>query len=257
MNEENLINYYNKFNEDKRLLRRHGQVEFITSMKYIHDYLKDGFKVLDIGAGTGRYSINLSNEGYDVTAVELVKHNIRVIESKCNSVKTVLGNAINLSMFDDNSFDLTLLFGPMYHLISKEDKVKALLEAKRVTKKNGVIMVMYCLNDFAVLKHGFIDGYINECVKNNEIDSNFYVTPRDTDLYSMVTLDDINDLNKCACLERIKVVSAEGPTEYIRSVINKMDDTTFDLFIRYHLSTCERLDLIGAGRHALDILKNN
>ena len=74
--------YYNKFNEEKRLDSRHGQVEFITSMKYIHKYLgileesgkeKQDIKLLDLGAGTGRYSVPLAEEGYDVTAVELVK----------------------------------------------------------------------------------------------------------------------------------------------------------------------------------------
>lgn len=86
MNERELVNYYNKFNEDKRLSRRHGIVEFETAIKYINMYLsnfKDA-KILDVGAGTGRYSMYFSNLKYDVTAVELVKHNLRVLE------KTVL-----------------------------------------------------------------------------------------------------------------------------------------------------------------------
>ena len=48
-----LENYYGKFCEDKRLLSRHGQVEYTTSMKYIHKYLKPEDRILDIGAGTG------------------------------------------------------------------------------------------------------------------------------------------------------------------------------------------------------------
>jgi hypothetical protein len=59
---EKLTNYYNKFNEDKRLDSRHGQVEFITSMKYIHKYLNKNDKIIDIGAGTGRYSIPLKKK---------------------------------------------------------------------------------------------------------------------------------------------------------------------------------------------------
>ena len=56
MNEENLIEYYNKFNEDKRLTTRHGLVEFYTGIKYIEKYLKNfnNPKIIDIGAGTGR-----------------------------------------------------------------------------------------------------------------------------------------------------------------------------------------------------------
>ena len=99
MNEQELINYYNKFNEDKRLNSRHGQVEFITTMHYIHEFLKDKkeAKILEVGAGCGRYSIALANESYDVTALELVKHNLRVIEKKSDKVHAILGNAIDLS----------------------------------------------------------------------------------------------------------------------------------------------------------------
>ena len=89
----NIEKYYNKFNEEKRLDSRHGQVEYITSMKYIHKYLEqlgkkpEEIKLLDIGAGTGRYSVPLAEEGYDVTAVELVKHNLGRLKQKSDKVK--------------------------------------------------------------------------------------------------------------------------------------------------------------------------
>ncbi len=256
MNEENLKEYYNKFNEDKRLSRRRGQIEYITTMKYIHKYIKHNDKIIELGAGTGAYSISLANEGYDITALELVKHNLKQIEAKSNKVKTILGNAINLKEIKDNTFDLTLIFGPMYHLITKEEKIKALYEAKRITKKDGIIMIAYCMNDYAIITHGFIDNYIKECIKNNEIDSSFHITPKKTDLYSRLTLPEINELNKITNLKRIKIISTDGPANYIRKSLNKMDDETFELFIKYHLTTCERKDLIGAGTHTLDILKN-
>lgn len=98
-----LEEYYNKFNEEKRLNSRHGQVEYRVSMKYIHAYLDEAVagkrreavfadgeetaikgmvKLLDIGAGTGRYSVALAEEGYDVTAVELVRHNLGILKKK-------------------------------------------------------------------------------------------------------------------------------------------------------------------------------
>ena len=97
-----LEEYYNKFNEDKRLLSRHGQVEFFVSMHYIHQYLSKLSKapseisILDIGAGTGRYSVALAEEGYDVTAVELVKYNLGILKKKNSTVKAFQGNALNL-----------------------------------------------------------------------------------------------------------------------------------------------------------------
>ena len=249
MNEKELINYYNKHNEDKRLLTKHANIEFITAMKYIKDYLKDGYKILDVGAGTGRYSLELQKDGYDVTAVELVKHNLRYIEKK--GIKCYQGNAIDLSRFEDNSFDMVLLFGPMYHLLTMEEKVKALEEAKRVSKK--YIFISYCMNEFAVIYHGFMEGYIKEDIKN--LDDTFKVIKDNDNLYSYVRLEDIDYLKDKCNLKRIKIINQDGPTEYIKNIVNKMDDETYELFINYHLSTCERLELLGSGRHILDILE--
>ena len=257
MNTENLIKYYNKFNEDKRLTRRHGIIEYRTAMEYINKYLSTmtNPKIIDIGAGTGAYSIQLANEGYDVTAVELIKHNLMTLKNKSNKVKAYLGTATDLSKFDDNTFDVVLLFGPMYHLISNEDKLKALFEAKRILKNNGLIFISYYMNEYAIITHGFIENTIKEDIKNNLIDNTFHITPKEDDLYSMVRLEDINHYKDTLNLKRVKILSQDGPTDYLRSTINKMDDETFELYYKYHLSTCEKAELLGASSHVLDILK--
>ena len=252
-----LEKYYNKFNEDKRLLSRHGQVEFITSMKYIHHALDEYAdpKIRDIGAGTGRYSVALAEEGYDVTAVELVKYNLGILKQKQSSVKAYQGNALNLKRFEDESFDVTLLFGPMYHLFSFEDKVKALSEAKRVTKTGGTILVAYCMNEYCVLMYAFKEGKLKECRKDNRLTEDFHSVSSEKDLYDYVRIEDIDRINSEVGLVRDKIISPDGPTDYMRPVINAMDEETFEEYIRYHLSICERPDLIGAGAHTLDILK--
>ena len=256
-----LEKYYNKFNEEKRLQSRHGQVEFVTSMKYIHQCLeqvqadKNDIKVLDIGAGTGRYSVALAEEGYDVTAVELVKYNLGILKSKNSNVKAYQGNAMNLKRFEAESFDVTLLFGPMYHLYTFEDKLKALQEAKRVTKKGGYILVAYCMNEYCVLMYAFREGHLKECVEEHRLTEDFHSVSEAKDLYDYVRIEDINGLNEAANLTRVKIISPDGPTDYMRPVINAMDEETFETYIQYHLATCERQDLIGAGAHTLDILK--
>ena len=255
--------YYNKFNEEKRLDSRHGQVEFVTSMKYIHKCLaemeeqkpRQQIKILDVGAATGRYSVPLAEEGYDVTAVELVKHNLARLKAKGSSVKAFQGNAMKLKRFEDNSFDLVLVFGPMYHLHEKEEKQKALSEAKRVVRPGGVILVAYIMNEYSVITYAFKERHIKEGIEQGMLDETFHCTKKANDLYSFVRTEDIEALNDAVGLERIQIVAADGAANYIRPYLNALDEEEFQHFISYHLSTCERADLLGASGHLVDVLK--
>ena len=252
-----LEDYYSHFNEDHRLQTRHGQVEFITSLKYIHQVLNDdkNKRILDIGAGTGAYSVLLSNEGYQVNAVELVNHNIEIFKQKKSNAKVIQGNALDLNMFEDNYFDVVLLFGPMYHLLKKEEKIQALKEAKRVVKKDGTILISYYMNDYAIITYGFVKNHIVEAIENNQVDKSYHMLNLDGDLYSMVRLEDIDELNQIVGLKRDKIIASDGPSNYLRVTLNKLDERGFEEFIKYHLSTCERSDLLGASAHLLDIVR--
>ena len=257
MNEQELIKYYNKFNEEKRLTTRHGRVEFETSMHYILESLSEieDAKILDVGAGTGRYSVYLANLGYDVTALELVKYNLGILKKKNSSVKAYQGNAMQLKRFADDSFDVTLVFGPMYHLKSFEEKKKALSEAKRVTRPGGTILVAYCMNDYSIIMYGFAQKNIKEVVENNRISSDFHTLDSGNPLYSYVRTEDIEQLNQEVGLKRKKIISADGAANYIRPVLNSLTEEEFDLFLKYHLATCERMDMMGAAAHTVDILE--
>lgn len=257
-----LEKYYNKFCEEKRLGRRHGQVEYDITMKYIHKYLaeNENAKIIDIGAGTGRYSVQLADEGYDVTAVELVKYNLGILKSKGSSVKAYHGNALKLSRFADDAFDMALLFGPLYHLFTIEDKVKALREAARVTKKGGFVLAAYCMNEYGVLLHGFRDGNVKDCMENGKLNADFHCVSKPEDLYDYVRLEDIDRLNEQVnreetILKRVQIIAPDGPANYMRQALNAMDEETFELFIRYQMSVCERPELLGASAHTVDILQ--
>lgn len=251
-----LEKYYNKFSEEKRLGQRRGIVEFTTSMKYINECIagREHLKIADIGAGTGRYSFALADAGHDVTAVELVKYNLGILRSKGDNVKAIQGNALNLKKLADDEFDITLLFGPMYHLFTFDEKLRALNEAKRVTRPGGYILVAYCMNEYSVLFHGFREEHIKDSVKNNKLDASFHCISDEKDLYDFVRIEDIYALSDAAGLRRKKLISADGPAHYMRPWLNSWDEETFRLFLDYHLATCERPELLGSGRHTVDIL---
>jgi ubiquinone/menaquinone biosynthesis C-methylase UbiE len=251
--------YYNKFNEEHRLTTRHGTVEFTVTMHYIHEAIagRTGLSILDVGAGTGRYSVALAQEGHTLTAVELVERNRKAIEAKHQSgVHIWPGNALDLSFLPEASFDITLIFGPMYHLHTQEERLKVFEEAKRVTKKGGTILAAYVMNDYSIIEYCFKKNKIKEVMSAGQLTKDFKTISTEKDLYSYLRLEDINGLNKRAGLERIKIIAADGPSDYMRRELNAMDEETFKLFLEYQLSNAERPELLGASSHTVDILRN-
>jgi len=249
MMKQKLTDFYNKFNEDKRLYRRHGQVEYQTSMAYLHRYLSPGDRIVDIGAGAGRYSLALKNEGYDVTAVEYVRPNIGKIRAKDRELKVIEASAVDLSMFQDEEFDVSILFGPMYHLYSKEDRIKALKEAKRITRK--YIFVTYIMNEYSVIRYAFMDQ--NYTQVKDKLDETYRIDDPDA-LFFQARIEDMDELNRICGLKLLCRFASDGPSDYIRSQLNAMDDETFAAYLDFHQKTCERKDLLGASSHVVDIL---
>ena len=120
---------YHFFNEDSRLSgSKSAQVEFLTTVRYIQRYLSPGDRILDVGAGTGAYSLYFARRGYSVSALELTQRNIEIFRSKLtpqDPIDLQQGNAVDLSRYPDDAFDVVLVFGPLYHLHSMDDRKRA------------------------------------------------------------------------------------------------------------------------------------
>ncbi len=250
-----LEQYYNKFHEEHRLTTRHGQVEFNTSLHYILKLAKNGDKIADIGAGTGRYSIELCHRGFDVTAVELVPHNLEILRSKHENIKTWQGDARNLHFLEDETFDVTLLFGPMYHLHGEENKIKALNEAKRITKKGGYILVAYVMNEYSVISYCFREHKWAEVQAKGGLTQDFHTICTEDDLYDYVRIDDVINIDEKCGLKRVGCFAPDGAADYIRRELNEMSEEEFNAFKEFQLSICERPELLGASSHIVDILQ--
>ena len=229
----NIEKHYNKHPEDLRLLRRHGMVEFATTMHHLHRYLQPGAQVLDIGAGTGRYTSALMAEGYQVKAVELVRRNIDVFLKREPKADVQQGDARNMPFIPTHSADVTLLLGPLYHLIGFDEKLKALNEARRVTRPGGLIFVAYLMNEYSILSYCFDEDRIGGLLARGVVDEQFHIQAQPDELYDYVRLDDINALDQAAGLERVTIFSPDGAADYMRTRLNRMSDETFAHFIEY------------------------
>ena len=262
MNANEYINqFYENYDEEGRLLTRYGRVEFETTMRYIRRYLTEGARSLEIGAGTGRYSHALARMGYPVDAVELVEHNIAIFKQNtkpCEQVTITQGNATDLSGFADNTYDITLLLGPMYHLFTEEDKLRALSEAIRVTKQGGVVFAAYCMGDASVLSYGFVRGEIHniieKCMLNTETFDTF---SHPWDLFELHRKEDIDALRAHFPVTQLHFVASDGYTNHMRETVDTMDEETYALFIKYHLAVCERADMVGYSHHTIDIFRKD
>lgn len=258
---EAMDDFYGGYDEDNRLTSRHGRVEYLTTMRYIERYLRPGMRILEIGAATGRYSHALARKGYRVDAVELVERNIVVFQENTQpgeDISIVQGDARDLSSFSSDSYDVTLLLGPMYHLFTEEDKLQALSEAIRVTKKGGTVFVAYCGNDATILQFCFLRGMYREPRYQSLIDPVTFKADSDpAELFELHRKEDVDELRSHFPVTQLHYVATDGFAHYIRQPLAEMDEELYQVYLRYHFATCERQDMVGYSNHTLDIFRKD
>lgn len=255
---EIVSSFYNEINEDIRLERsRQGQLEYVTTMNYIKRFAKEGNKILEIGAGTGRYSIALAKEGYDVTAVELVERNLEVLKQNSTGLKNMQsfqGDALDLGRFRDNTFDVTLVFGPLYHLYDEEEVHRAIDEAIRVTKKDGIILVAF-LSVYAILYDNYLSGNLAAGLEEN-FGADYKVKHFEEQLFTGYDMAEFEELFKRKSVRYITTAAMDSIMELAEGRKDfAMSDEEFELFVKYHLATCEKRELLGASSHLLYVCR--
>lgn len=145
---EELIAQYTGADEDERLTRQYiTQLEFDTTMHKLADYLSPGTRICEIGAATGRYSLTFSALGCEVTSVELAPDQVDILRKKATAQQRTLdifeGNACSMPFIQDDSQDVVVILGPLYHLKTEAERHSAIAEAERILKPGGMLAVAY------------------------------------------------------------------------------------------------------------------
>ena len=252
-----IINKYTGYDEDSRLVKdRAHNVEYLTTMRYIEKFLKPGSKILEIGAATGRYSIALAKKGYDVTAVDLTPSYVEIMKQKGRRLKNfhcMQADALDLSMFSDNSFDMVLNFGPMYHLFNQKDKNQAVKETIRVAKKNGICMFAYKPHGSIMAYHGMWKGNAARILSQMDKKGKFRDIP--DAVFTSFYIEDFKKLFDKTNTKYITNVATDGVIHIVPEHIEQMSKKDYEAFLEWHFMTCERLDQQGFSSHLLYICK--
>ena len=256
--QEILSSFYNEIDEDARLKKnRHGQLEYLTTMAYIHRYVPAGSKILEVGAGTGRYSIALAGEGMDVTAVELVEHNLAVLRENSRglgNLQSYQGDATDLGRFGDNSFDATLVFGPMYHLYEAEEVQRAIDEAIRVTRPGGVILFAF-LSVFAIMYANYFYGNWPAGQEEN-FTEDYQVRHFKEQLFTGYDVAEFEQLFQEKPVDWIVTAGVDGMLEAIEKRPDfSMTEEDFRAFAKWFLAFSDKRELLGSHSHLLYICR--
>lgn len=243
---------YELFREDTRLNRsRAARVEFLTTVRYIETYLKPGDQILDVGAGAGEYSLYFARKGYAVSALELADNNLRAFRAKLTEKDPgdlVQGNAMDLSRYADDSFDIVLLMGPLYHLSRDGDKLKCISEAKRVCKPGGKIFFAFISNDMVILTEFFhrpdyfsAGDYDKDTFRLHDFPFVFH------------TVDRAREVLRAGGVRVLREIASDGVSELLEDRINALDEDGYRQYLRYHFYICEKPELLGMSNHLLFI----
>ena len=254
--------FYGDGREEDRLMRtRHGQMEYLTTMSCIDRYALRPCRVLELGAGTGTYSLALAREGYEVTALELVSKNVEILRQKAKGrprLQVVQGDALDLSRFTDDSFNLTLCLGPLYHLYDRADMDRVLDEALRVTRPGGVLMAAF-LSVHAILYANYLQApphtFRAGLAENFEGDlTNVRHFPEQC--FTGFTVAEFESLFARKPVSHLATVSADGGLEIAEGRADFcLSDENFKAFAAYHLQHCRDRELLGLSNHLLYICR--
>jgi SAM-dependent methyltransferase len=157
-----IVQHYGRIEEDRRITEGLGQLELIRTQEVLGRYLPaHPISILDIGGGTGVHASWLAAQGHRVHVIDLVAHHVETaarLEGSPGRITAEVGDARHLGAADA-SFDAALLFGPLYHLTERHDRLRAWAEAQRAVRVGGFIFAA-AISRFASLFDGLARGFL-------------------------------------------------------------------------------------------------
>ena len=251
--------------ETDRLGQHVFQLEKVRTQEIILRYLKTSMNIADIGGATGAYSFWLHDMGHRVHLLDAAEFHIEtatkisITENK-PLASISMGDARQLP-YDDEQFDLVLLFGPLYHLQEKEDRVKSIAEAKRVLKKGSVLLAA-TITRYASLFDGFWQGFIDdpafENILKQDLEDGNHSNPVNHPMYftdaHFHTQEEIEDEFTTAGFTKFDTIAIEGFGWLTPNFMKRWnDDESRNKMLDYIRQTENDPVMVGISAHVMTI----
>jgi ubiquinone/menaquinone biosynthesis C-methylase UbiE len=254
--EDEILRFYHEFNnESERLESNSGRVEFITTMTYLNKAIPKSSSILDACAGSGKYAFALAKEGHNVIAGDLIDVNVNMIRKQQKDTPLLNeiyeGSILDLSRFEDESFDVVLNFGAYYHICDDGEREKSISESLRVLKKGGIYALAY------INRYANFYGHAEEMLLNFDM-FEYYMQNghlENSKLFYASSPEMLENEMKKFNLKQMYNVASDGPVFCMRDTLSKMSEDTFDKYVRMHLSICENRTTLGISEHGLIIAR--
>ena len=242
---------YDYFDEEHRLTATPARsIELLTTRRQIAKVLKPGMQILDVGAGSGAYSLAYAQEGYAVTAVEPVKKHCALMKAKRRPAMdlTILeGNALDLTMLEAASFDVVPGLGPLYHLEHEAQRTRCLEQVLHVLKPGGSTFFAFINNDMVFITEAMV--YNPDFLDNGRYDrSTFKVADIP---FVFLTLDQVRRWLDTLGWKPAQVFAADGMAELLADKVNTLSAEQFQQWLAFHWAMCEKPAMLGASNHVV------
>lgn len=251
--------YYARDKERDRLTTGVGRLEFVRTIAVVTRTLPPPpATVADIGGGPGRYTDWLVERGYDVIHRDIVQAHVDFVRTRHGDVvDAAVADARQLDL-DDEAVDVVLLLGPLYHLREREDRVRALSEARRVVRSGGVVHAA-AISRWAARLHGILVDRVHEAHPSilrlvDEMERTGWMAPIDEGGFNGFAHrpDEIRGEVAAAGLQLQSLVTLEGAATALPDLDDRMNDPVESTVLLDTLAAVEAVpELLGLGPHLL------
>ena len=255
-----VVESYENYKEEDRLSTNNARrIEFITTARIFDELITGKKKILDCAAGTGIYAFYLADKGHDVTATDITPRHIEIIKNtaknKPYNVETKVLDATDMSVFEDESFDVVLNMGPFYHLVNESDRIRCFEESLRVLKKGGLLMTAYipryyvfqyiAMKDKHYLDRSLAEQLVETGTLHHDDKMCFW-----TDTY-YATAQEMEDMYRTHNMEIVDHFAQDGACAHFADKVDNFTKEQFEIWCEYHYSVCRQKSILGASNHVM------